>query len=104
MTQDTKKLRSLFTKTDSKSSQSYDKLLDSMIDKYDLTPKDVRTMEKQFSKEEDFDTQIYMFSHLPWEAQKPILDSMTEDEREEYLKHVSRDKREKYEKHLETVQ
>ena len=76
----------------------YTDKLDEVIKTYDLSPKDVRTIEHRFGspKEQEFNPSIFMFSKLPWESQKPLLDQMSEDEREEYLKHVSKEKRQKY--------
>lgn len=99
MGKDQKDLRKSFNDN----SPDYIDKLDQFARKYDLTPKDVRKLERTFSspKEQAFDPSIFMFSHLPWEAQKPLLDKMTPEERENYLPHISRAKRQKYERETE---
>ena len=94
MAKDMTKLREMYKVDDPK----YTDKLDEVIKTYDLSPKDVRTIEHRFGspKEQEFNPSIFMFSKLPWESQKPLLDQMSEDEREEYLKHVSKEKRQKY--------
>lgn len=96
MRKDTKELRELFTKDDPK----YDEKLEATIKKYDLDDKDVHKMEKLFNspKEQEFDPSVFMFSHLPWEIQKPLLDKMSQEERDNYLQHLSKQKKRKYER------
>ena len=80
---DTRKLRKL-ADTDP---EGYNRLLDAMEIKYDLTPKEVTRLEKSIDKDEN--PNLYMFSRLDWVVQKRILDknwaTMTEDERDDYL-------------------
>lgn len=94
MAKDVKGLREAFMKDD----PAYDEKLESAIKDYDLSDKDVHKLEKMFNspKEQEFDPSIFMFSHLPWEVQKPMLDKMTPDERDNYLPHLSKQKRAKY--------
>jgi hypothetical protein len=95
MSKDVKDLREAYNKGDPK----YDVKLDGMIAKYGMDEKDIHRMEKMFNspKEQNFDPSIYMFQHLPWEIQKPMLDKMKKEERENYLPHISKQKRHKYE-------
>jgi hypothetical protein len=99
MSKDVKELRGMFNSDDPK----YDQKLDSMVKAYDLDDKDIHKLEKMFNspKEQDFDPFVFQFSHLPWEVQKPLLDKMTKDEREQYLPHLSKQKRRKYERETE---
>ena len=99
MSKDVKTLREMYNSNDAK----YDAQLDKMVQTYDMDPKDVRDLEKMFgsSKEQEFDPSIYMFSHLPWEAQKPLLDKMTPEERDNYLPHISKAKQRKYQRETE---
>jgi hypothetical protein len=96
MSKDMKELRQMFAADDPK----YDEKLEAAAGKYDLSDKDIHKIEKLFNspKEAEFDPSIWMFSHLPWEAQKPLLDKMTPEERENYLPHISKGKRAKYER------
>ena len=100
MSKDMKSLREAFHSDDPKVFEKYDEKLDKMVKDYDLDAKDVRKIEKNFNspKEAEFDPSIFMFSHLPWEAQKPLLDKMKPEEREKYLSHISKSKRQKYER------
>ena len=95
MAKDVKDLRQAWNTGDPK----YDVKLDGMIARYGMDDKDVHRLEKMFSspKEQEFDPSIYMFQHLPWEVQKPMLDKMTKEDRENYLPHISKQKRKKYE-------
>ena len=79
----------------------YEDYLQSMTDKYDMSPKEVRAMQKQFAKGEDFDPSVFMFSRLQWDQQKPLLDKMSDEEREKYMKHISKEKRLKYQRETE---
>jgi hypothetical protein len=99
MSKDTKQLRELYAKDDPK----YDDKLETVAKKYDMTSKDVHKMEKVFAspKEQEFDPSVYMFSKLPWEEQKPLLDKMSEAERDTYLLHISKAKRQKYQRETE---
>lgn len=94
MSKDTKELREMYNKDD----PAYDEKLEAVAKKYDMDDKDIRKLEKMFSspKEQDFDPSIWMFSKLPWEVQKPLLDKMSQEERENYLQHISKQKRRKY--------
>lgn len=99
MAKDMKELREMFLKDDPK----YDEKLDKVAAAYDLTGKDIAKIQKLFNspKEAEFDPSVWMFSHLPWEVQKPLLDKMTEEERELYLSHVSKSKKQKYARETE---
>ena len=95
MAKDVKDLRQAWNEN----SPKYEVKLDGVAVKYDLDDKDVHKLEKMFAspKEQEFDPSIYMFQHLPWEVQKPMLDKMTKEDRENYLPHISKAKRRKYE-------
>jgi hypothetical protein len=97
MTKDKNELRSMFEKDDPK----YGEKLDAMAEKYDMDPKEIRTMEKQFAKGEDFNPSVFMFKRLEWPQQKALLDKMTPEERDTYLPHISKAKRAKYERETE---
>src|ERR1700676_4454767 len=101
MSKDTKELRRLFKSDKSEDGDKYEAKLDQMVKDYDLDPKDTAKMQKQFNKDQDFDINVYMFSKLQWAQQKPLLDQMKPEEREEYLRHVSKQKRAKYERESE---
>jgi hypothetical protein len=96
MARDVKDLRSMFMHDDPR----YDDKLEGLAAKYGMDDRDIRRLQKRFSspKEEAFDPSIFMFSKLPWEAQKPLLDRMTDKEREKYLLAISKQKRSKYER------
>lgn len=78
---DVKKLQEAYKKDDPK----YDDMLDKAQDTYDLKASDIRRLEKQFRKDDDFDIQLYMFSRLEWQQQKHLLDKMSPEERDRYL-------------------
>lgn len=96
MSKDTKELRRLFKSDKPEDSDKYESKLDEVAKTYDLAPKEVAKMQKQFNKDQDFNISVYMFSKLQWAQQKPLLDKMKADELEEYLKHISKQKRAKY--------
>jgi hypothetical protein len=83
---DVKALQKAYTKD----SPEYDKLMDAAQDKYDLKADDIRRLEKQFRREDEFDPSVYQFSRLDWQHQKVLLDQMTPEEREKYLPHSSK--------------
>ena len=89
MSADRKKLKKYFED----GSDKYDTLLDAMEVKYQLTAKELKKLEVGISKNEN--PSIKMFSRLSWTQQKKILDdnwdSMTEDERDEYVSHSNKD-------------
>jgi hypothetical protein len=97
MTKDTKELRRMYKNDDPK----YIDKLDSIVGKYDLDPKEIRKMEKQFMKDEDFDISVFQFSRLQWADQKPLLDQMNDEELQRFLPHISKDKQKKYQREVE---
>lgn len=78
---DMKELQKLYNKDD----PSYDRKLDAAQDKYDLKSADIRRLEKQFRKEDEFDLTKYQFGRLEWQQQRDLLDKMSKAEREVYL-------------------
>jgi len=60
-------------------------LLDQMQDKYELTGKELRQLERKLQGGTGNDQLLGMFSRLTWQQQKRLLDQMTEDERAVYL-------------------
>lgn len=87
--QDSKRLRNALEKD----LPEYDTLLDEMEKKYDLTPSEIRRLEKTVAR--GTDPFIKMFGRLTWQQQKQILDEhwneMTLDEQEEYLKRSNKE-------------
>jgi hypothetical protein len=83
---DVKSLQQAYAKDDPK----YDKLLDEAQDKYDLKADDIKRLEKQFRREDEFDATTYMFSRLDWQQQRTLLDKMPPEEREKYLPHSNK--------------
>lgn len=65
--------------------EAYDQALAKATEKFQLTPKDVARMEKNFRKADSFNPSIYMFKRLQWPQQKALLDQMSEEERAKYL-------------------
>jgi hypothetical protein len=96
MAKDVKELRELYKKDDPK----YDIKLDGVAAKYQMDDKDIRRLQRGFAspKEDDFDPSVFMFSKLPWEVQKPLIDRMSPEERETFMKGISKAKRSKWER------
>lgn len=69
--------------------EDYDNLLDTMTEKFELSPKDTLRIKKQALKSEE--AGVAMFKRLPWQVQKKLLDEMDEEEREIYLPASSKD-------------
>lgn len=67
----------------------YEDLLETVVDKYELTGKEQRRLERGIAKDED--PNVKMFQRMTWKQQKKILDGMTEDEREVYLPHANKE-------------
>lgn len=99
MQSDMRVLRKAFMDNDS----SYGAKLDAMAAKYDLSDRDIGHLERRFnsSKEEEFNPSVFMFSHLPWNEQKPLLDQMSQKEKDVYLEHLGKEKKRKYERETE---
>jgi hypothetical protein len=101
MGKDMKELRKFYNSDD----EHYDDKLEAMIGKYDLSPKEVRGIQKRFAspKGQDFDPSVFQFGRLPWEAQKPLLDGMKDEEKEKYLNALGKQKKQKYLRETEDV-
>lgn len=67
----------------------YGDTLDSMIEKYQLSNKDIRRVIKSLNM--DLSPSIKMFIQLPWQEQKALLDKMPEEERDMYLPHANKE-------------
>lgn len=63
-------------------------VLDGMKDKYQLHGDDVHRLKKKANS--DVPSEIEMFSRLPWEEQKKLLDEMPEEEQTVYLPHSNK--------------
>lgn len=81
---DAKKLKGL-----DRGSEEYTNLLDSMKEKYQLSPGEVGRL--QTAIRSNVDPTIRMFSRLDWPQQKRILDKMTSEERAKYLPHANKE-------------
>jgi hypothetical protein len=68
--------------------EKFGDLMDKMQSTYELTGKEVRSLEKRLQGGSDPLTG--MFARLTWQQQKRVLDGMTEDERIVYLPHANR--------------
>jgi hypothetical protein len=66
----------------------YAETMQTLIDKFELTGKEQRNLERSIAREED--PLLSMFGRLTWRQQKKILDEMTPEEREVYLPASSR--------------
>lgn len=97
MSKDIKELRQLYKANDDK----YDDKLNDMIEHYDLDPKDVHKIQKQFSKDEDFDISVYQFSKLEYSEKKRLLNAMGPEEKEKFLGHLSKRDQAKYARETE---
>lgn len=78
--EDSKKLKRYYEAGDQ---DKYGDLINQMQEKYQLTPKDLKRLESKLRN--DSNPILEMFSHLPWQQQKKLLDLMTDEERETYL-------------------
>lgn len=83
---DSKSLRNSYDKGDM---AAYDKTLNQMVDKYQLTPADQIKLTRSMMKESN--PTITMFQRLTWQQQKTILDQMSPEERDVYLPHANKE-------------
>lgn len=68
----------------------YEELLDGMIEKYDLNAKDRRRLQQTISK--NINPYESMFKRLTWQQQWRLLDKMSEEERDIYIRISNKDK------------
>lgn len=69
----------------------YGELLDKMMTKYDLTAAEQGQLARNIMKRgQDYNPYVTMFQRLTWQQQKRLLDSMSEEERTEYLPHANK--------------
>lgn len=83
LSNDRRQLAKLFNE---QKDEEYNQLLDEMVEKYELTPKEQQKLVMNIMRKgEDYNPYGTMFERLSWQQQKRLLDSMTEEEREVYL-------------------
>ncbi len=87
-----KELQRLF---DNNQLSEFDKLLDQVVEKYELTPKEEDKLLQRVYKNQDgadpYEASLTMFKSLPWRVQKSLLDQMSEEERDIYLPASNKD-------------
>ena len=83
---DAKELRELREKGDT---GGYNAKLAEIVKKYNLTVSEKAKLRK--ASKDETDKYVVMFSRLPWERQKIILDEMTPEERKRFLPHSNKD-------------
>jgi hypothetical protein len=84
---DIKELQQAYTRND----VGYDDLLEKAVKNYDMTGKEVATLQRRFNKEGDnFDMPTYLFSRLPPDQQKDLYQQMTPEEKERFRPHMAR--------------
>jgi hypothetical protein len=89
LSNDRRELSRLYDKGDI---EGYGELLETMLEKYQLTAKEQQRLAQNVLKRgQDFNPYISMFEKLPWQRQKRLLDKMTEEERAEYLPSANRE-------------
>ena len=79
-----RELRKMYDESD----ERFDDKLSEIEDKYKLTPLEARKLRQKVQKESD--PQITKFKGFTWQEQKRLLDQMTPDEREKFLKHSNK--------------
>ena len=79
-----RELRKMYEESDDR----FDDKLSEIEDKFQLTPLEARKLRTKVQK--DSDPQISKFKGFTWPEQKQLLDKMTPDEREKFLKHSNK--------------